>query len=291
MTSETTSSLLQPAGGRHETITSRIATIKKLAESCHLPVPDEFSADQHFWFRVQQGFSSERSLLLREAPEISPDKQRRIAIKSAVRHAIQVCEEEKNRATDALTGLWSRAALDNYLARLLGKFNRDSDPQSGIWGIGIAMLDLDNFKPINDQYGHTTGDFFLINLGQALVDNSRTIGDMAARYGGEEFALIMPLRHLTEPKEIAQRAELIRQQLVDSLTVERQGVTLSTTASMGVAIINRGDQVATLKAAYDLADAALYHAKNQGKNQGTLYIGQDIKGQPLFEKITLPPQP
>lgn len=284
-------SLLQPAGGRHETITSRIAIIKKFAESCRLPVPDEFSADQHFWFRVQQGFSSERSLLRQEAPEIPPDRQRRIAIKSSIRHAIQVCEEEKNRATDALTGLWSRAALDNYLARLLGKLDHDSDSQLGIWGIGIAMLDIDNFKPINDKYGHTTGDFFLINLGQALLDNSRTIGDMAARYGGEEFALIMPLRHLTEPKEIAQRAELIRQRLVDSLTVERQGVTLSTTASMGVAIINRGDQVATLKAAYDLADAALYHAKKAGKNQGTFYIGQDVKGQASFEKITLPPQP
>lgn len=280
-------SLLQPAGGRHETITSRIATIKKLAESCYLPVPDEFSADQHFWFRVQQGFSSERSLLRQEAPEIPPDKQRRIAIKSSVRHAIQVCEEEKNRATDALTGLWSRAALDNYLARLLGKLNRDSDSPSGIWGIGIAMLDIDNFKPINDQYGHTTGDFFLINLGQALADNSRTIGDMPARYGGEEFALIMPIRHPTAPEEIGQRGEVIRQQLVNNLAVERQGATLSTTVSMGVAIISQGDQVATSKAAYDLADAALYYAKNQGKNQGALYIGQDVKKQPLFKKITL----
>lgn len=280
-------SLLQPAGGRHETITSRIATIKSLAESCHLPVPDEFSADQHFWFRVQQSFSSERSLLRQEAPEIPRDRQRRIAIKSSVRHAIQVCEEEKNRATDALTGLWSRAALDNYLARLLGKLNRDSDSQSGIWGIGIAMLDIDNFKPINDKYGHTTGDLFLVNFGQALVDNSRTIGDMAARYGGEEFALIMPLRHPQAPEEIAQRAKLIRRQLVNSLTVEHQGATLSTTASMGVAIITQSDKVATLKAAYDLADAALYHAKTQGKNQGILYIGQDAKGQSLFEKITL----
>ena len=146
------SSLLQPAGGRHETVTSRTATIRKLAEDCHIPVPDEFSADQHFWFRVQEGFSSERTLLLREAPEIPPNRQRFIAIKSSVRHAIQVCEEEKNRATDALTGLWSRPALNNYLARLLGKLNRDSSSQPGIWGIGIAMLDIDNFKRINDEY-------------------------------------------------------------------------------------------------------------------------------------------
>lgn len=287
MGTELNSSLLQPAGGRHETITSRIATIKRLAESCHLPVPDEFSADQHFWFRVQQAFSSERSLLFQEAPEIPSDKQRRIAIKSSVRHAIQVCEEEKNKAIDALTGLWSRAALDNYLARLLGKLNRDPNAQSGIWGIGITMLDIDNFKLINDKHGHTTGDLFLVNFGQALVDNSRTIGDMAARYGGEEFALIMPLRHSTAAKEIAQRAEAIRRQLVDSLKVKHQGASLSTTASMGVAIINQDNKVVVLKAVYDLADAALYHAKKEGKNQGVLYIGQDVKGQPLFEKITL----
>lgn len=125
---------------------------------------------------------------------------------------------------------------------------------------GCAMLlDVDNFKQVNDRYGHNVGDEVLRMIGSKLQSTIRK-GDIFARYGGEEFVLIMP----GCPLEIAlQKAETIRD-LIASTPVEHGDETLIVTVSVGVTKILANDTFEGLMAR---ADGALYEAKGQGKNR------------------------
>jgi diguanylate cyclase (GGDEF)-like protein len=124
------------------------------------------------------------------------------------------------------------------------------------------MVDLDDFKHVNDSYGHQQGDEVLAQVAGVLRDATREL-DTAARYGGEELAVILPQ---TDGAGAALLAERMRA-AVASLQVPRVGGkgTLSVTASFGVASIpeNAGDRSGLIAA----ADAALYSAKRAGKNR------------------------
>jgi diguanylate cyclase (GGDEF)-like protein len=123
------------------------------------------------------------------------------------------------------------------------------------------MLDIDNFKAINDSHGHLQGDVVLRRVARALADTSREV-DYPARYGGEELAVILPHTDLEGAYAIAERIRVA----IESLRIPRldsQGM-LTITASLGVAEASPGDDKNTLIAK---ADAALYEAKRRGKNQ------------------------
>src|SRR3954453_13214273 len=158
--------------------------------------------------------------------------------------------------TDELTGLYN---LRHFHESLDGELER-----SRRFGteVGLAMLDIDDFKVINDTYGHQQGDLVLIEVGRVLRYLSRDI-DEPARYGGEEMAVILPQTDLHGAELLAERMRLA----IEDLEIERLdgGGHLKVTASFGVASL---PECARDKASLIAeADAALYRAKRAGKNR------------------------
>jgi diguanylate cyclase (GGDEF)-like protein len=122
------------------------------------------------------------------------------------------------------------------------------------------MLDIDNFKSVNDTYGHPQGDVVLKHVARVLRQNSRDV-DSPARYGGEEMALILPHTDLPGAHAIAERVR----SAIEALHIpqlDSEGV-LRVTASVGVAASAEGDKDGLIAD----ADAALYTAKRGGKNR------------------------
>jgi diguanylate cyclase (GGDEF)-like protein len=126
----------------------------------------------------------------------------------------------------------------------------------------VLMVDIDNFKSINDRFGHQTGDHVLIEVARRLGESVRGT-DMVARWGGEESVIL--LRHCALAEACA-RAEEIRQQIADS-SFPRVG---TVTVSIGVAQLEAGDKLTSW---LDRADEALYEAKRSGRNTVVSRIG------------------
>jgi diguanylate cyclase (GGDEF)-like protein len=163
---------------------------------------------------------------------------------------------ERQAVTDELTGLANARAFRSILEREIERSRRFQSP------LGLVMVDLDNFKQVNDEHGHQQGDEVLASVAAVLRDLSRDI-DAPARYGGEELAVVLPQ---TDSEGAALLAERMRE-AVERLRVPRVGGhgSLRVTASFGVAALpeSAGDQEELVAA----ADAALYRAKRGGKNR------------------------
>ena len=157
---------------------------------------------------------------------------------------------------DPLTGLANRGALDQELARVVGQSNIDGGHLS------YSALDLDDFKSLNDTYGHQVGDEILRIAARALLASTRQ-ADVTARIGGDEFAAILPGTDLATARHTAER---IRRAIMDSdlRGVLGQGVLGGVTVSIGTAAFRQGDTVGSLM---ERADLCLYEAKRQGRNR------------------------
>jgi len=157
--------------------------------------------------------------------------------------------------TDPLTGLWNRRhmaeTLDREVARAL-RFGHE---------ISLIILDVDDFKRINDRLGHPQGDVVLETVADLVLDATRDI-DVAARYGGDELALIL-VETGSEGATIL--AERLRERVRDTEVPLRDGGTMGVTISVGVATIP--DSAEDLESLVDGADRALLRAKRSGKNQ------------------------
>jgi len=158
---------------------------------------------------------------------------------------------------DGLTGLYNHRYLQERLALEMEIAERRATP------LTCLMIDLDDFKAVNDQFGHPFGDTVLSVVARLIRDNVRNI-DTAGRYGGEEFLILMPQ---TQP-EIAERvAERIRY-AVESHNFQARGIRANLTLSIGIATypmagVKPGDKAVFLK----VVDDALYLAKRSGKNR------------------------
>jgi len=153
--------------------------------------------------------------------------------------------------TDALTGLANRRTLDETLQREIARAYRQGE------SLSLIMGDIDQFKEINDQFGHSAGDQVLENVASAFKSQSRPY-DLAARYGGEEFVLLLPE---TSPHDAITTAERVR------IEIERITVPMcprQVTISLGVACWKTGE---TPDQFIDRADAMLYQAKRNGRNR------------------------
>jgi diguanylate cyclase (GGDEF)-like protein/PAS domain S-box-containing protein len=156
---------------------------------------------------------------------------------------------------DPLTGLYNRLFLIDNLERELKQAERAGG------ALSVIMIDIDHFKAVNDRYGHLAGDEVLRHFARILKTHARS-SDMACRYGGEEFFLVLPDTCL----EVAgERAEQLRQTLTEQ-NPQFESRDIAITASFGVASFSLDGGVSTI----DLigkADAALYQAKNSGRNR------------------------
>ncbi|MCB2047786.1 MAG: sensor domain-containing diguanylate cyclase [Novosphingobium sp.] len=152
---------------------------------------------------------------------------------------------------DPLTGLYNRRYMEDALERLVSLAERTGSATS------VLMIDLDNFKRLNDENGHAKGDAVLRDVAAQLVASLRP-SDVVSRYGGEELVVILPSCGLTDAEL---KAEILRQR-IESLT-EAHGIEI--TASIGIATV---PETATSPVdVIPLADAALYAAKQAGKNR------------------------
>ena len=162
---------------------------------------------------------------------------------------LDVCEEAA--FTDHLTGLANRRRFERQLEREVNRTLRLGHAFS------LLMLDIDNFKRVNDNFGHNVGDEVIRRLGKVLREGTRGI-DLAARIGGEEFAVLLVETKLERGLEVAERLRLA----IRNMDVASAGMI---TASFGVAECPSGAETATdiLKA----ADRLLYEAKRSGRDQ------------------------
>lgn len=171
-----------------------------------------------------------------------------------VQRTLQKLSYETNH--DPLTSLANRRSFDRMLDVEIERARRNKS------AVSLAVLDLDDFKSVNDTYGHTTGDEVLVGVAGQL---SRVIRryDLAARFGGEEFALILPGTGLVKAKRVLERVlSAIRSQ---TFTAEDDS-TFSITLSGGLTCY-KGTIDMSVKKLVDLADEALYRAKAEGKDR------------------------
>ncbi|BCD60779.1 MULTISPECIES: GGDEF domain-containing protein [unclassified Nitratiruptor] len=171
-----------------------------------------------------------------------------------INHLRRELRDTKNKAEfDYLTELFNRRKFEEYFQKLLQEFNEtDGKPFS------LIILDIDNFKKINDTYGHLLGDEVLKNL-SSLIKTFLHSAHIPARIGGEEFAILLPETSLDEAKIIAERLR----KTVENRTIPIAEGDLNFTVSIGVAQVQKGD---TMDSLIQRADEALYAAKRNGKN-------------------------
>lgn len=159
--------------------------------------------------------------------------------------------------TDALTGAANRRAFMQYLDAQADRV------REGEGDISVVMIDLDHFKPVNDTHGHAAGDLVLVETVKTVQKCLREC-DMLGRLGGEEFAVILPGAKLDPACDAAER---IRQAIEAQTLVSDKGEAIPITASLGVSTLSALGELETAESLLQLADEALYIAKESGRNR------------------------
>ena len=161
---------------------------------------------------------------------------------------------ERLAATDGLTGIFNRQHLDNLLCKEISRIQR----YGGM--LSLIMLDLDQFKSINDTYGHIAGDKTLTTVVDTLNSVLRE-SDILARFGGDEFLILAPHTHVSDAKALAERLCLA----LEKKRIHYEGHTFNIKASFGITSVHSGFD-STPETLYRLADLATYQAKARGGN-------------------------
>jgi len=223
----------------------QVSALVVAAETCRLAVMKE----ELLWSMVQVSHSAACNLLtilslrLRDANHLIEERMAKFD------------NYREYGSIDSLSGLHNRHWFDQMLGRLLHRCHMAGKPLS------LIMTDMDNFKEINDSFGHLAGDRAIHGVAQVILSNSRP-GILAARYGGDEFVIILPEIDATLATIIAER---LRQGIMQATIVDHHNNALpGLTLSVGVAEAPPGCSRDQLLAA---VDAALFRAKNGGRNQ------------------------
>jgi diguanylate cyclase (GGDEF)-like protein len=169
-------------------------------------------------------------------------------------HARRLAEEVRR---DPLTGIFNRAQLENVLDKEFEAAQRHG------WPLSVAFIDLDDFKQVNDRWGHLVGDEVLRNFAQALQAYLRG-SDIVARYGGEEFMIVLP------GIDAAAASSVVRRILGDIARLPMTNIEqepLHVTFSAGLATQGGTSPFPTIEALLTSADQALYVAKRDGRNR------------------------
>ncbi len=207
-----------------------------------------FLTTMHYRRFVLGVIYQQRNLLLKQRIERSNDD-------------LQQANEklEALSATDPLTGLANRRHFDHFLDQEMQQSRREHSPLS------IIMIDIDYFKPYNDNYGHLAGDEALIKVARAISEALTRPMDLASRYGGEEFVVVLPDTNLEGAINIAKRV----QQFIHALHLHHEYSQLPdkvVTISMGISEIDL-EKDCSAESFVHKADMALYVAKEAGRNR------------------------
>jgi diguanylate cyclase (GGDEF)-like protein len=159
-------------------------------------------------------------------------------------------------SVDAMTGCFNRGHFDEQL------IERAAVARAGRKPLGVLFLDADHFKKINDTYGHAAGDAVLKRLGSLLTQTIRG-NDIVARYGGEEFVVLLAEPCLVALQSLSERLRAA----VEKERIAIDGGAIRVTVSIGGALANGPHQENCAERLLALADAALYSAKNAGRNR------------------------
>jgi diguanylate cyclase (GGDEF)-like protein/PAS domain S-box-containing protein len=155
--------------------------------------------------------------------------------------------------TDSLTGLPNRRYVNNEIERHVAKFERFDQP------VTIAMVDFDNFKQLNDLYGHAVGDQALIEFSSITRSELRKY-DLCGRWGGEEFIIVFPNTRLRDAATVIER---LRVQVMNSPIIANNNDQIFMTISIGLSESRKGEVADAL---INRSDSALYRAKENGRN-------------------------
>lgn len=173
-----------------------------------------------------------------------------------LRNALMYREAVQSALKDPLTGVGNRLAMENTLEREIAIAHRHQH------NLSLVIVDIDHFKQINDQHGHSAGDYVLRNVAQQLLNSCRDSDATyhSYRFGGEEFVLLLNHTNLHGAKVAAERIR----HCLGEMSTTFEGDTIAITASIGVASLAEADTAETL---FQRADEALYIAKRDGRNR------------------------
>lgn len=158
--------------------------------------------------------------------------------------------------TDQLTGLANRRYTESFLSGKLVELEEFDTP------FGVALVDIDHFKAINDTYGHDTGDLAIQMVVRSLVNAVRS-GDLVGRWGGEEFLVVFSAVGFDQLRQISERMRM----LVEASSVQREGSDIRVTVSIGSVFV---EKTASKDRIIHLADRLMYQSKEKGRNRITL---------------------
>lgn len=185
------------------------------------------------------------------------EKLKRGEITSA-EFAEKLTEKTVMEFKDPLTGLFNRKFFNQVIDLEVDRAERHKEP------LALAMLDIDNFKGINDRYGHPVGDEVLTAFGELIRENIR-VSDIAARFGGEEVAILLPVTNKDGADDLAKR---LLANIHEVKIKKEEEIKITFSVSIGVAGFEKGMTPGEL---VDRADKALYLAKGKGKNRVQFY--------------------
>ena len=265
--------LVLPNGQNGYRIVTRSATGEKLQRKkldpelplaviverwCHgLIRGEEFSPDRtEIYLPIEKGENRLALIVVRFKQRPFAEEKRNLigAICTHIAIAFENARLYSIAITDELTGLFTVRHFRFCIDRQMMAFDRYGEKFS------LLMIDIDNFKKVNDTYGHPVGDVVLKRVSHSIAESVRG-SDMAFRYGGEEFVVILPTTALSGGLQAAER---IRSR-IEALQIDEEGCRIITTVSIGLAVCP--DNAATIKDLLLEADKSLYAAKYGGKNR------------------------
>ena len=264
-----------PANEIHRLRISSDFIILGRGKSCHLTLDDEMVSREHC--RIWLDDSGNINILDLESTNGSKIDEKRISheillphnklkigkhiVKIEYKDAEEIHQEELLQSaatTDPLTGVSNRKWFDERVKQLI-----QSKPKNN-QHIAIVMVDIDHLKQVNDNYGHQTGDVVIKGVAE-ILNSCKRQQDLLARYGGEEFIVCLPDSNTDNTKLFCER---VRKEI--SRTTFRFGQDeISVTASLG-GFADIIDQNSNLSEMTQLADKALYHSKQSGRNQSAM---------------------